>query len=82
MPQGPLVCVARYADGELLAELLGQLDSEAMRRLVVHAGGPVEQTECLPELLVGQTLHPNEDAARAVVVAPVVHVGRKSAPTA
>ena len=78
--QGFLVRVGRYADGELLSELLGQLDSEAMRRLVVYAGGPVEQTEGLPELLVGQTLHPNEDAARAVVVVPVVHVRRKSAP--
>ena len=82
LPQGPLVRVGRNSNSKLLAKLLGQLDFETECRLVVNAGRLVEQAQGFPELFVWETLHSNEDAAWAVVVGPVVHMGRKSAPTA
>ena len=51
LPQGPLVGVGRSADGELLAQLLGQVDPQTVRRLVVHAGGPVDKAQGIPEVV-------------------------------
>ena len=73
MPQGSLVRVGRYADGELLAELLGQLYPEPVRCLVVHAGGRIDEAEGLPEVVVRKALHPDKDAARSVLRLPTVH---------
>ena len=35
--EGPLVRIARHSEGQLLAQLLSQLHSEAVRGPVVHA---------------------------------------------
>ena len=82
LPQGPLVGVGGSADGELLAKLFGQLNSEAVRRLVVHAGGPIDETQGIPEVVVRKALHPDEDAAGTVALVPGVNVWGKPAPPA
>ena len=41
-PQSQFVRVGGYADGQLLAQLLGELDSKAMRSLVVDARIPIQ----------------------------------------
>ena len=53
LPQSTLVRVGGDADGELLAELLGQLNSEAVRRLIINGCGSVEQTQGVLECLMG-----------------------------
>ena len=56
--------VGGSADGELLAKLFGQPDSQAMRRLVVHTGAPIDEAEDVPQIIVGKALHPDKDPAR------------------
>ena len=82
LPQDPLVGVGRSTDSELLAKLFGQLDPQTVRRLVVHAGGPIDKAQGIPEVVVRQSLHPDEYAARSVIWLPTVHEWSKTTPTA
>ena len=50
-------------DGQWLAQLLGQLEAQAMGGAIVHARRPVRQTEGVREFLVEKALHTNEHAA-------------------
>ena len=47
-----------------------------------HTGGPVEQAEGIPYLLVWETLHPYQHTAGASALFPVVLVWRKTSPAA
>ena len=80
LPQGSLVGVGGSADSELLPKLFGQLDSQAVRRLVIDARGPIDETQGIPEVIVRKALHPDEYAARSVTRLPTVHVWCESAP--
>ena len=71
LPQGPLVGVGGSADSELLAKLFGQLDSQAVRRLVIDARGPIDETQGIPEVIVRKALHPDEYSARSVTRLPI-----------
>ena len=80
----PLVLIARGAGRELLAQLLGEVDMQAVSGRVVDAGriaGQVQRlAERLAQFLVGLRLHPDQNAARSLVVRPAIDVRRDVSP--
>ena len=82
----PLVLVARGADRQLLAQLLGEIGMQAVSGRVVDAGriaGQVQRlAERLAQCLVGLRLHADQNAARPLVVPPAIDVRRDVSPAA
>ena len=79
LPQAGLVLIRRRAEGQLLAELLGQSLLEPQRRLIVELKPVGRQRTGRPWLLVRQPLHADEDAAAVAETArPSVYVSIES----
>ena len=68
-PQAGLVLVGWRAQSELLAELLGEAPLEADSGLEVDAFDPRQEAQRLPQLILGQPLHPDEQPAAAALAA-------------
>ena len=71
-PQRRLVGVGRHSQEQLAAELLGELPLEPQRRAVVDAP-LVERVERVPQLIVRQPLHADQDARLPAGLPPPLH---------
>src|SRR3954465_3322415 len=67
-PQAGLVLIGWRAQSELLTELLGEAPLEADGGLEIDAVDPREEAQRLPQLILGEPLHPYKKPATAPLV--------------